>query len=260
MAITRDNADQADFVLETNQVGNNHIQRVCLDLGTAGVADPVEGTVPITVVGTPTVEIIDGDNVITVDGTVSLGEGTAQLGSVTAYGAGTFASNATVNNWPQSYPIEDGGRSITVDGTVTANAGTGTFTVLGTQYISNQLDISGLGTYAAQVTTNELLSALGSGTYSANVTVLNSVSGTFSGTVTAAINNLPSCYPIPAYALLYDEGATYTYIGHADPGSSAASAVWRIKRLTNADCTIVYADGDADFDNVWNDRSTLSYS
>lgn len=63
-----------------------------------------------------------------------------------------------------------------------------------------------------------------------------------------------------SYALRYDEGATYTYIGNALPGSADASAVWQIKRLTNADNTIIWADGDSDFDNVWNDRLSLTYS
>lgn len=63
-----------------------------------------------------------------------------------------------------------------------------------------------------------------------------------------------------AYALRYDEGATYTYIASALPGSSDAAAVWQIKRLTNTDNTIIWADGDGNFDNVWNDRASLTYA
>lgn len=63
-----------------------------------------------------------------------------------------------------------------------------------------------------------------------------------------------------SYALRYDEGATYTYIGEALPGTATSAASWRIKRLTNADNTIVWADGDSDFDNIYDNRVSLSYS
>lgn len=73
----------------------------------------------------------------------------------------------------------------------------------------------------------------------------------------SAANPLPS--EPPKYAARVDEGATYTYIGEADAGALVAGAVWRIKRMTNADYTIVWADGNAAFDNVWNDRASLTY-
>jgi hypothetical protein len=61
------------------------------------------------------------------------------------------------------------------------------------------------------------------------------------------------------FSVRIDEGATYTYIGLAAPGADVASAEWRIKRLTNADNTILYADGDANFNNIWNNRGSLTY-
>jgi len=61
-------------------------------------------------------------------------------------------------------------------------------------------------------------------------------------------------------ALRLDEGATYTYIGEAVPGTSEAAASWRIKRMTNADTTIVWAAGTAAFTQVWNNRAALVYS
>ena len=57
-----------------------------------------------------------------------------------------------------------------------------------------------------------------------------------------------------------NDGATYLYVGKAATGSSTASAVWQVQRITKADTTVVWADGDASFDNVWNDYATLSYS
>lgn len=63
-----------------------------------------------------------------------------------------------------------------------------------------------------------------------------------------------------ALTLRMVEGATYTYIGKAAPGSSTASAVWQVMRITNADTTILLADGNDNFDNVWDNYASLSYS
>lgn len=68
------------------------------------------------------------------------------------------------------------------------------------------------------------------------------------------------------YATLYDQDAeppTEAYLGHADPGTATSSALWRIQHLTfgaGGDVTITWADGDALFNNVWDDRAGLSYS
>jgi len=57
----------------------------------------------------------------------------------------------------------------------------------------------------------------------------------------------------------------FIYIGEAIPGSGATSAaVWRIRRLEflsaiEDDIEQFWADGDADFDNIWDDRAALSY-
>lgn len=59
------------------------------------------------------------------------------------------------------------------------------------------------------------------------------------------------------------EDATYNYVGKAPVGSSTSTACWQIFRLTNsatASIIIEWADGDDLFNNVWNDRATLSYS
>ena len=62
---------------------------------------------------------------------------------------------------------------------------------------------------------------------------------------------------------LDDNGAGYTYIGNADPGALDSAAVWQIMRLDQTatpDLAVLWADGDALYDNIWNDRATLSYS
>lgn len=52
------------------------------------------------------------------------------------------------------------------------------------------------------------------------------------------------------------------YVGKAVPGSSTASAVWKIFRLTDSVTGTVkdYADGNDNFDNIWDNRESLSYS
>lgn len=72
--------------------------------------------------------------------------------------------------------------------------------------------------------------------------------------------------PAPPYALalLLDdtEAGGISYVGEADPGTATAAAAWRIKKLieTGPDVAVTWADGDSDFDNVWDNRASLSYS
>lgn len=55
---------------------------------------------------------------------------------------------------------------------------------------------------------------------------------------------------------------TTAYFGQALPGIATSAAAWRIIRYTFAgdDFSGQYADGDALFNNVWDDRASLSYS
>lgn len=59
-----------------------------------------------------------------------------------------------------------------------------------------------------------------------------------------------------------DNTATVTYVGTAAIGVSGSDAFWQIKKLTTSGTvlTISWADGNDWFDNVWDDRTTLSYS
>ena len=56
--------------------------------------------------------------------------------------------------------------------------------------------------------------------------------------------------------------ATVTYVGYADPGTPTSSALWKIKKLTGTgdDLSVTYADGNSNFDNIWDNRASLSYS
>lgn len=65
------------------------------------------------------------------------------------------------------------------------------------------------------------------------------------------------------YTQRIDEAsATITYIGKADPGSAEGAAVWQIKRveIIGTETEITWADGNVEFDNVWDNRASLSFS
>jgi hypothetical protein len=66
------------------------------------------------------------------------------------------------------------------------------------------------------------------------------------------------------YAIRTDKTTTVgtTYVGYAAVASANSSAVWQIFKMVDSlgDLTITYADGNSDFDNVWNDRASLTYS
>lgn len=54
-----------------------------------------------------------------------------------------------------------------------------------------------------------------------------------------------------------------TYRGDAVPGSATSAAAWRVQRMTmqsDGDIEILYADGDDSFNNIWDNRLSLSYS
>lgn len=67
---------------------------------------------------------------------------------------------------------------------------------------------------------------------------------------------------IPTIVYIDVASGTETYYGFAAPGSSVAAAKWRIlKQEVSGDITsILYADGDIEFDNIWNNRASYSYS
>jgi len=55
----------------------------------------------------------------------------------------------------------------------------------------------------------------------------------------------------------------HIYIGEADPGTPTSSALWRIKYVviaTDSDVAITWAQGNATFDKVWDDRLIYTYS
>lgn len=64
------------------------------------------------------------------------------------------------------------------------------------------------------------------------------------------------------YAVRVDEAsATVTYVGEADPGTATSAASWRLKKIDTTSGTVVtWADGDASFNNIWDNRASITYS
>lgn len=62
--------------------------------------------------------------------------------------------------------------------------------------------------------------------------------------------------------LLDEVDATTTYVWNAEIWSDEASAVWVIRKLTTAGSafSVTFAEWSPNFDKVWNDRATYSYS
>jgi len=63
--------------------------------------------------------------------------------------------------------------------------------------------------------------------------------------------------------IIDNASSSITYYGYADPGSADSSAAWRILRKEVVSATVTefkYADGDTNYDNIWDDRASLTYS
>lgn len=74
--------------------------------------------------------------------------------------------------------------------------------------------------------------------------------------------SITSSTTFPYTVLLDETGAGVTYVGRAAPSSPTSLAVWQIKKLeTNGNVfSVSYANGNSNFDSVWDDRASLNYS
>jgi hypothetical protein len=85
----------------------------------------------------------------------------------------------------------------------------------------------------------------------------------FLGTINMARYNFMS--HVVEFGLLATKiltAGTFTYIGKAQIGDSGADQpVWQIKRIedTGTLVTILWADGNPEFDNVWDNCQSLNY-
>lgn len=61
--------------------------------------------------------------------------------------------------------------------------------------------------------------------------------------------------------LIDEVSSTVTYIGKAKLGTAGSDAFWQIRKIQKVGTvtSIQYADGDRQFDNVWNSRASLTY-
>lgn len=52
------------------------------------------------------------------------------------------------------------------------------------------------------------------------------------------------------------------YVGTAAISSATSAAVWQVCKFTTTDSSVIptYADGDDEYDNIWDNRASLSYS
>jgi len=67
---------------------------------------------------------------------------------------------------------------------------------------------------------------------------------------------------IGVYAIVLDDTSTtnVTYIGKAAIGTISSSASWQIKKMDETTGLIItWADGDSAFNNIWDDRISLTY-
>lgn len=63
--------------------------------------------------------------------------------------------------------------------------------------------------------------------------------------------------------MVYNASGLPTYIGLAKAGTATSAAGWQIRKLTytgNNVTAVDFADGDNNFDNVWDNYATGSYS
>lgn len=57
------------------------------------------------------------------------------------------------------------------------------------------------------------------------------------------------------------QSATLFYLGKAAPGTATSSATWLVEKLDlTGGLSITYADGNSNYDNVWDNHLSLSYS
>jgi len=65
--------------------------------------------------------------------------------------------------------------------------------------------------------------------------------------------------PYVGLAMRVDEASSdVTYIGEAPTGTAGSASSWRLRKMivSGAVTTVLWADGNENFDNVWDDRAT----
>ena len=66
----------------------------------------------------------------------------------------------------------------------------------------------------------------------------------------------------PSEALIMeDTGTGILYVGTAPIGAALSDPVWKIKQILTSGLVlrILWADGDSQYDNIWDSRASLTY-
>jgi len=69
--------------------------------------------------------------------------------------------------------------------------------------------------------------------------------------------------PVNNQITLLDDYTTtnVTYVGYATAGTATSAASWKIIKIDETNgLAITLADGDEEYNNIWDNRVTLSYS
>lgn len=178
-----------------------------------------------------------------------------------------------------------------ISGTVTANQGTSPWIIAGAVTVSNfPATVAVTQSTSPWVVSGNLgrtwtLDALtDSVAVSGSVTVSGTVDAAQSGAWTVSVDNFPATQavtgpltdtelrasPVPVSGTITanptkyvtntdDYTDTYFYVGNASPGTATNSASWQIFRISSIG-VMQFADGNSNFDNVWDNRASLSYS
>lgn len=83
----------------------------------------------------------------------------------------------------------------------------------------------------------------------------------YEGTVFPTGETVVASVTVPLATRLDEASATVTYVGKAKMGSADASAVWQIQKISVSGnvTSITWADSNSAYDNVWNNRASLTY-
>jgi hypothetical protein len=104
--------------------------------------------------------------------------------------------------------------------------------------------------------------AISDGTHTAGVTVAGELKVLSTGQATETTLTTIKTETATQYATRVDQAtSTVMYVGKAAIGSLTSGAVWRVKKVdTTSGIVITWADGNSNFDNIWDNRAILTYT
>lgn len=109
---------------------------------------------------------------------------------------------------------------------------------------------------------NKTVAGVGSAVHNETVGLQGGTTGEYYHLTAAEYQNVQELDMQLARKIDFD--GDYIYKGEAVPGTLVTDAIWRISKTyldpTDGDVTITWADGNANFDNVWSNHLSLSYS